>query len=172
MHLINNYFQKSHLLLYPLLDLGFNAPFKPVNTFISYRNEVDIKRAVLICIYKPEYSKEYYEYRNNVLLAHNYFQKMITGTDKNILFFDLSLEHAKDFENFLEGTYSKFSINAKNKITEHYSHNELAAINIKSHIDPEEFHQYYADYLHVSLDLIVNNYETLTPPDLEKEHCK
>lgn len=172
MHLINNYFQKSRLLLYPLLDLGFDAPFKPVETYISYKNEVDVNRRVLICIYKPEYSKEYYDYRNNVLLTHEYFQKMVTSTDKNIIFFQLPLEHAKDFMNFLEGSYSQFSAIAKNKITDHYSHNEIAAVNIKSHIDPEEFHQYYADYLQVSLDLIVNNYETLTPPDLEKEHFK
>jgi ubiquinone/menaquinone biosynthesis C-methylase UbiE len=161
--------QKSHLFLYPLLGLSFREPFKPENTFIEFRDEVKKEDGKLVCIYQPQYSEEYYNYRNNVLLQHPLYEKMITTRDKNIIIFNLSTDFKDTYERFLEGQYSKFSPLAKELISDYYKESEIAAISIQSHLEPEEFHQMYADFLNVSVDLIAKRYETLSPPCMERE---
>ena len=75
----------------------------------------------------------------------------------------------EDFNLFLKGKYSKFSESSKKLIKQFYAHNINAAIAIDSHIYPEEFHELYANLYEVSEEVIRNNFETLTPPDMLKE---
>ena len=161
------YIQKSQLMLYPLLGLAFNTEFKPICTYTSYKgiNHSDCK---LICVYKTEHDEAFYKFRNEVLKKNPYYESLILTLNTNIVIFNLS-EFRNDWNNFLLGKYSKFSVEAKLLIKQFYSHSDLASTVIESHIEPEEFHEIYAELYEVSKEVIVDNFETLTPPDLKKE---
>ena len=168
MLLISHYIQKSHLLLYPLLGIAIDTQFKPTNTYLEYGGEDDSCK--LICVYNPDsLDKNYYVFRNEILLHNSYFSEMSILIGRNIVKFDLKSDFEKDYKHFLKGKYSKFSESTKQIISEYYSGNEISKIMIDSHLNPKEYHEAYADFLAVSIELIKHNFETLTPPDLEKE---
>jgi hypothetical protein len=168
MLLISHYLQKSHLLLYPLLGMPINTKFKPTNTYLEYGGEDNSCK--LICLYEPEkLDKDYYLFRNEVLLHNPYFSEMSILIGRNIFKFDLKPDFEKDYKHFLNGKYSKFSESTKQIIAKYYSDNEISKIVIDSHLNPEEYHEAYAEFLEASVELIQNNFETLTPPDLIKE---
>jgi len=168
MLLISHYLQKSHLLLYPLLGMAMNTKFKPTNTYLEYGGEDNSCK--LICLYEPGLlDPGYYSFRNEVLLNNQYFSELKILIGRNIIKFDLKPDFEKDYHHFLNGKYSKFSEKTKQIIAEYYSGNEISKVMIDSHLNPEEYHEAYADFLATSVELIKHNFETLTPPDLEKE---
>ena len=169
MLLISHYLQKSHLLLYPLLGMAMrDTKFKPTNTNLEYGGEDNSCK--LICLYEPELlDEDYYTFRNKVLLNNPYFCELKILIGRNIVKFDLKKDFEKDYNHFINGKYSKFSETTKQIIGNYYSGNEISKVMIDSHLNPEEYHQAYADFLATSVELIKHNFETLTPPDLEKE---
>jgi hypothetical protein len=171
MLLANTYLQKSHVILYPLLELTHTAEFKPVETYVSSPIN-DTSDCVLVCIYKTENTQSFYDFRNNVLNQHPLFISGVVTLDKNIIRFNLKDQFKEDFLVFLQGKYSKLSEKAKGLIKKHYQETEMGKLVIDTHLDPEAYHKHYADYFNVPIELIQNNFETLTPPDLELEQLK
>ena len=173
MYLNSFYVQKSKLMLYPLLKFKHDHLIRPKQTYLVseiFKNEYLLKEPNIICAYERG-DENYYEYRNKIIFNNEYFVKHIPDLKFDYIVFDLS-EYSKDYTNFIKGKYSKFSIKAKEIILNSYGKTKIGAVLVDTHINPEKYHQLYADELKVDVGYLTKTHETLSPPDFEKETLK
>lgn len=166
MYLNTFYIQKSKLLLYPLLGIAFDQ-IKPENTFVITDAAPEVKRP-LICAYKRVPDENYYSFRNSVLYKHRLFKQMFRDLEYDYLIFDMD-EFATEYESFMKGKYSHFRGDRKETILQYYSNTRLGPVLIDTHLNPEHYHEFYADAFSTTLESIVDVHETLSPPDIKKE---
>tara|TARA_R110001599_G_scaffold140731_2_gene320935 strand:- start:8903 stop:9487 length:585 start_codon:yes stop_codon:yes gene_type:complete len=162
------YFQKSKIFLYPLLDIRKGEEFVPVETYIYWDGLYDESDYKYICIYHTERSEKFKTFDIRHLSSHPLFEHNEKGEDKQIYVFDYS-QFKHDYEMFVKGSYSKFSIETKKKILTYFGRVGRISGYIESYLDPESHHKTYAKELDVDLKLIESTYELCSPPDLIKE---
>ena len=161
------YIQKSRLILLPILGIKLSE-INPLKTYIAYKDVISNKDYKLICEYKRD-NKDYYQYRNENLFKHPKFEKLYRGLFSDFLVFNLE-DYKKDYDYFISGKYSKLSKELKKKIKEFYSNSKIGPLLLDTHLNPEDYHEIYAKEFKVDVKYIKNTHETLTPPDLKKEH--
>jgi len=163
-----NYFQKSKVFLYPLLGIKKGAEFIPAETYICWNDLFGVNDKKYILIYNEERTTAYLTFELNQIKRNPFYYDSYHIEDKNIYIFDMS-NKLHDFEMFLHGFYSKFSVEAKNKILNYFGNVGRISDYIRSFLSPEKYHQDYAKALNVELKLIEEVYELCTPPNIEKE---
>lgn len=168
MYLNSFYVQKSKLMLYPLLEFANDAIFRPAQTYLAYRDLVPLEEASIICAFKRVNDEAYYSYRNDVLMKSPYFVKHILTVEYDYLVFSL-MAFTDDYNHFLKGEYSKFSNETKGIILESYSRTKIGPILVDTHLNPEKYHELYANELGSDLEVLREAHETLSPPDFDKE---
>lgn len=167
MYLHQFYIQKSKLILFPLLDLKHDM-YMPHETYLSYEPRIKLDDDCLVCTYKRVHNEDYYNFRNTLLLKHPNFVKHVTTIDYDVIIF--SLKHIKqDLESFKQGKYSELSKDSKNKILKYYSKSNLGFVLIDSHVNPEDYHDFYAKEYGIDLQIIQSTHETLDGPDMDRE---
>jgi hypothetical protein len=167
--LYKNYFQKSHTFLYPLLDLKKEPLNRPLTTFIEWQDMYTKNERKLICLFKKQDTESWKTFERNKLLNHKMLdncQEIDKG--KIIYVFDMNCM-AADYDFFLAAKYSKFSTEAKRKITAYYGVTTPEWVHIETFIFPEKYHEIYASLLGVDLEIIKNNHELCSPYDIDKE---
>ena len=168
------YFQKSKIFLYPLLDIRKGEEFVPVDTYICWDGLYRQDDYKYICVYKTIKNLKFKNFEKKYFLNHpflHYKEDIVSeGSDNSmkVYIFDLS-EYKHDFDMFVRGSYSKFSIDTKEKILKYFGKIGRISQYIQSYLDPESHHKIYADALDVNLNTIKEVHELCTPPDLEKE---
>jgi hypothetical protein len=89
--------------------------------------------------------------------------------NEQMIVFDMT-EYKHDYDKFIEGRYSAFSVSSKIAILEFFGGQGKISSYVKSFLTPdEEIHQLYADFFNVELELIEDVYEVCSPPDNIKE---
>jgi hypothetical protein len=162
------YFQKSKIFLYPLLGIRKGEEFVPVETYICWDGLYNTSDYKYICIYDTERSLKFKKFENKNLLNSSLLEHKEIKKDKQIYIFDYStFKH--DYDMFIVGSYSKFSIETKNKILNYFGKVGKISKYIQSYLDPESHHKTYAKELDVNLDLIKETHELCSPPNIEKE---
>ena len=166
------YFQKSKIFLYPLLEIRKGEQFVPIDTFVCWDNLYTENDYRYICIYNSRKDLKFINFENKVLKSHRLFE-FSTSIDKDtqLYVFDLS-EYKNDIDMFIKGAYSNFSIKSKNKILQYFGTIGRISSYIKSYLNPEEYHEVYAKELAVDIKLIKEVHEICTPPNLNKETYK
>jgi hypothetical protein len=167
--LYKDYFQKSQTLLYPLLDIKKEPLNKPMTTFIEWQGMFNKNERKLICLFKKQDTDNWRIFERSKLLTHkmlDFCQEIEKG--KIIYVFDMNCM-AIDYDQFLAAKYSKFSDEAKRKITAYYGVHTPEWVHIESFIFPEKYHEIYASLLGVKLQVIKDNHELCSPYDLTKE---
>jgi len=154
-------------MLYPLLGFGTTEP-RPKQTYLAYYDEVEIEEEKLVCAYEREYSDHYVLYRDNVIKTHPKFLRMIQDDNFDYFIFDLS-EFSEDFQYFLKGEYSKFSRRVKDLIISHYGQTKVGPIMIDMHLNPENYHEFFAQEFGSDIESWKQAHETLQAPDIDKE---
>lgn len=166
------YFQKSKVFLYPLLKLKKGISFVPMETYICWDgvySEIDLK---FLCVYHCERTDNFKKFESKYLLSNKMLENIIElEDDKHLYVFDFS-NYKYDYRRFVEGKYSKFSMDAKNLIVNFFGTAGNISEYISSFLDPEPHHEKYADALHVSVESIQDVYEVCSIPELEKETLK
>jgi len=163
------YFQKSKVFLYPLLDIKRGVSVVPVETYISwsgYYNSEDIK---LICLYDVREDEEYKKFEKNVLLKHNRLCDYVKVNSQIVLTFDFS-DLTDDWFYFINGRYSKFSLNTKQKILNFFDKHSGNYAYMHSYLIPEKYFNNYAEILNVEPQLLIKVGELCNKPDLDKEN--
>ena len=104
------------------------------------------------------------------MLKHlsNYESSFSLDEDRHVYIFDYS-EYKHDYEMFIKGMYSKLSLKSKNKILDYFGEVGKISSYIKSYLNPEKYHDVYAEALLVHVDLIKEVYEICSTPDIKKE---
>ena len=162
------YFQKSKIFLYPLLDIRKGEDFVPVETYICWDDLYDESDYKYICIYHTERSEKFKTFEIRNLSSHPLLEHKEKGKNRQIYVFDYS-KFKHDHEMFAKGSYSKFSVETKKKILIYFGRVGRISNYIQSYLDPEAHHETYAKELDVNLELIKSTHELCSPPDLLKE---
>lgn len=163
------YFQKSKVFLYPLLKLKKGIPFVPVETYICWDGVYGIDDFKYLCVYHSDRNDKFLEFESSYLLDHKMLDnKFSIDKDKQLYVFNLK-GYKYDFQRFLEGKYSKFSMGAQSLILNYFGSVGNISEYILSVFDPEDYHDKYAEALDVPIKSIQDVYEVCSVPDLEKE---
>lgn len=165
--LYTKYFQKSKIFLYPLLDIK-RGSIVPTETYVSWNSSYSPEDMKLICLYDCSH-KDFVIFENTVLLKHNRLCDYIKLDSKHTVFtFDFS-DLQDDWQNFINGKYSKINENLKRRILNYFDKNSGNYIYVESYLFPIKYIKKYAELLNVSEELLLSVEELCDKPDLEKE---
>lgn len=168
------YFQKSKVFLYPTLNIIRKNNFIPINTYLSWKNEIDITSGKLICLYETEETKEFQYFEENLLLNNYLFDTCYKINDtKSVYTFKINED---DWKNFIAGKYSKLSNKLKDRIIKFYRNNGINTVYIDSFLYPKDYYNKYSEFLTTNykdqkeMETLLNQVgELCDPPDLKKE---
>ena len=164
------YFQKSQVFIYPLLGIKRGAAYVPKATYVAWEeNGTSSEDIKLICVYDNDGSNNFYVFVKSILLKHARLFGYVKANSKTSVFtFEFS-DLSADWENFLNGKYSKINLNLKAKILNFFDPQSGNYQYIKSYLYPEKYYDEYADLLNTNVELLKSVVELCTKPDLAKE---
>ena len=171
--LYKEYFQKSKVFLYPLLDIRKGVRFVPSQTYISWNDIYITEDNKFLCLYTVDKdNKEAFILFSEFKLENlSLFEQKYDIDDYNFLYvFDLtSLITKRDLKNFKEGKYSKFSKRTKEIIIKFFGESGLIAEYIESYLYPGYYWEDYSELLNISQKDLQEVGELCSKPDLQKE---
>ena len=174
-NLYTEYFQKSKVFLYPLLNIKKGVRFVPTETYMSWEGIHGIKDNHIICVYDvPDKILSAYKLFEDQYIRNNKRFKYtidLENKNKKAIVFDLS-RYKNDINRLIKGEYSKISKRTKEIITEFFGEHGTIAEYVESYLFPTYWHEDYAHLLGVSLETIQKVYELCDKPDLDKEDFK
>jgi hypothetical protein len=113
-------------------------------------------------------SENFDKFCNNNIKNHPRFDEYIDiGDDKHVFIFDF-ISFKSDFNKFLVGKYSQFSLNSKMIILDFFSGGRSSDY-IEAFLSPEGYHEDYANKLKVDVKIIESVFELCSLPDINKE---
>jgi hypothetical protein len=164
------YFQKSFSFLYPLLEISKKS-YKPSQTYIEWEGLYSKDSRKLICIYKREDSEKWREFEKEVLINHPMLDYCLPFDENKVVYvFDFNI-YRDDFDNFIDGKYSKMSTHAKKLLTSYYGIHTPEWVFIESYLFPESYFDKYAEILMIDVQLLKEVGELCEVYDSEKELC-
>lgn len=165
------YFQKSRVFLYPVLETRKGGAVTPINTYISWADNITQMDRKLICTFHLRNDADYRKFEKNSLIGNELFYDFKEANDNvGIYVFDFN-PHAVDFDTFIKGSYSRFKPVFKERIKKHYSGNNANSVYVDSYINPNKYYRMYSDILGVPVSTLKGG-ELCDKPDFEKEHLK
>lgn len=166
--LYREYFQKSRVFLYPVLETKRGGSITPIDTFIAWENNISPADRKLICTYYLREDVEFRQFEKKTLFGNPLFCDFKEGdTGIGIYVFDFT-KYKSDWDLFLKGKYSRLSPDTKTKIRRHHGSNTANGVYVESFIEPVKFYPIYADLLGVPLSTLEGG-DLCDLPDLEKE---
>lgn len=171
MLLHQHYIQKSKVILYPLLGILKDLKSMQHETYLGYKDIVSIDEPSIVMIL----DKTATSFEDDLAIAES--NSVYVGTideDDTIKVLKFSLEeYANLYALFCKGQYSHFYSRHKEVIVDYYSKRKIegfALMLIKSHLYPQDYYELYAEWYKTTIDVLEQAVETLSKPDLEKEH--
>ncbi len=169
MGVYTDYFQKSKVFLYPLLELRKGLTHVPKQTYSAWEDVYSVEDRMFLCLYKTPLNESFQKFITENIHSNKYYDQHIELAEgKHLFVFDFS-SLKFDYDNFIKGSYSKYSVDSKVKILDFFGNDDKVSEYIHSFLSPEDSHEEYAKFLDVSVESLVDVYEVCTPPDLEKE---
>ena len=163
------YFQKSKVFLYPLLKLRKGLKYVPIQTYVCWEHVYTSGEYKLLCEYNAKSGKGFEEFCDRYLNCHVLFEKELDiSENKHVFIFNLS-PYKNDFNRFLQGKYSQFSLDSKITILDFFGSSSKMLSFVQSFLSPDSAHADYAKALGVDKETIEEIYEVCSKPDIEKE---
>jgi len=171
--LYKEYFQKSKVFLYPLLDIKKGIKFVPNQTYLSWGDEYTIDCNKLLCLYRFDKAS-----KNNFILFSDeviktlplYHTEYIINDYNYLYIFDLTLPLKKrDLQKFKQGKYSKFSKKTKETIIKFFGEKGKIAEYVESYLYPEYYFEDYSELLNINQKDLELVGELCSKPDFQKE---
>jgi len=166
--LYGEYFQKSKIFFYPLLDIKKGSSVLPVETYLSWQDNYDITSAKLIVTYKIREDNDYIQFEKHVLLKHSRLTDFKKAGDTFIAIFDFS-DLQKDWDYLVEGKYSLLNTFMKRKVCAYFQDNKANSLYINSYLYPEDHYEIYSDLLNADIDILKDVGELCSKPNLQLE---
>lgn len=164
-----DYFQKSKVFLYPLLRFRAGLSFVPVQTYVCWEHLITIDESKFLCEYNVGTSEKFELFSNSYLKKHPLFYEYVQlDEDRHLFIFDFT-RYKLDFKRFVDGKYSKFSLDAKITILDFFGNKGNISEYVSLFLSPNSAHKLYAEALDVSIKQIEEVFEVCSIPDLEKE---
>jgi len=169
MGVYTEYFQKSKVFLYPLLDIKKGATYVPRQTYIAWEDMYSIEDRKFICVYQTPMTERFNRFIHLSIINHGLFEDYVK-LDENKHLFLYNFDSLKfDYDNFIKGKYSKIGLDSKIKILDFFGDDEKVTDYIHPFLSPQDHHEEYAEYLNVDIKSLQEVHEVCTPPDIEKE---
>jgi len=167
-----DYFQKSKVFLYPLLNIKKGIRHVPAETYVAWEGMYELEDCKFLCLYNVKETDQYSKFEEVYLLNHNLFENYYKVEKGSHLYvYDYS-EFKYDLNQFKLGKYSKFSLKTKDKILKFFGDIGTISEYIQSYIHPADYHDFYAEQLGVSSNTIEEVYELCSKPDMNLETLK
>lgn len=164
-----DYFQKSKVFLYPLLRLQKGITYVPQETYVAWENMYAFENTRFLCEYKYKNVNKFKLFSHKTLERHPLYEGSVELDEgRHLIIFDFT-QFKHDFDAFIEGKYSKFSLDSKIHIIDFFGDKGKIADYIQGFLSPPDVHENYADFLGVRKELLEEVYEVCSPPDLAKE---
>jgi pyruvate/oxaloacetate carboxyltransferase len=97
-----------------------------------------------------------------------FYKYIDLGKNKHLFIFDFAT-YKNDFNRFIKGQYSQFSLESKLAILDFFISSQEMSDHVHDFLSPEFAHSKYAIELDVDIKEIENVYEICSIPDLNKE---
>jgi hypothetical protein len=167
--LYRDYFQKSRVFLYPLLGIRKGVITTPKGTYIAWDGHYTPGDRKLICTYNLREDKDFIRFEKIFLTGNRLFHdfKLIDDTT-GIYVFDFE-PHKYDWDNFINGKYSKLTVMHKKRIKEFYGDASGDFAYVESFLYPEKFIPLYSDLLGIKPSVLYEVGELCSILDLTKE---
>jgi hypothetical protein len=170
----SKFIQRSKLFIYPLLYIPKNVELYPKETYVSLvrKNKTIIgsEDKKLICLYDEIKKEADRKSEKDHILLNKYFHDVKCYDDQpclHVFHLDrLYIDH--DWNVFLKGQYSDISPLSKKTISDYYKDTDYEPY-INSYLYPDKYYDKYADLLDIPVNILEDNIELLSPPDLNKE---
>jgi hypothetical protein len=164
-----DYFQKSKVFLYPLLKLKKGIAYVPIQTYVCWEHECAVEDHKLLCEYHVKSSDKFVAFCNRYLKSNKLFYEYIDlGENKHLFIFDFK-PYKNDYNRFILGKFSQFSLESKLVILDFFSSSGHMLNVVTSFLSPDNVHAKYALALNVDVEEIQKVYEVCSMPNLEKE---
>jgi hypothetical protein len=167
--LYTEYFQKSKIFLYPLLDIKKGSCAVPEQTYVAWEGYVKPEDAKLVTIYPNRQDDSYKQFEKTVLLNHPRVSDYIVLNDEQLLITFEFTDMSDDWNHFINGRYSMIDIKIKRKILSFFNKNSANYVYMDSYLFPEKYFSLYANLLGVNEVLLRNVGELCSILDLERE---
>tara|TARA_R100000152_G_C6763851_1_gene188348 strand:- start:673 stop:1254 length:582 start_codon:yes stop_codon:yes gene_type:complete len=175
-----NYFQKSKVFLYPLLEIPKGVKFVPFNTYTTFLNSIDNFHEFTykyFCLYhipcevdEQANFKNWQVFEGLYLKEHNLFEeKFHIDSRLRLYMYDFSV-FKKDLQSFRDGKYSQFSEYSKKRILDFFGKKGNIAKYVESYLYPEHYYEIYSELLNVPIELLEETGELCDKPDIKLEN--
>lgn len=162
------YFQKSRVFLYPLLQLPKGSGVTPIETYVRWEGRYHQNKQKFICVYHDRVDLEFKKVEKDRLEKHPLYDSTVIVEGKKVIIFDFSTLE-KDWQHFINGEYSKFSYQSKSKISKYFGNKTQHSVYIDSYLYPHKYFDLYARFLDVKTSTIKTVGELCDRPNLHKE---
>jgi hypothetical protein len=167
-----DYFQKSKIFIYPLLEIKRGAVAVPDQTYLAYGDMIRPEHKIFLCCYLDRQDDAYLNFEREMLFGHTRFKGFFKMADGSKLFmFDFS-DIGSDWDHLVHGRYSKVSLERRRKILNHFEKGTGNHIYIESFLFPEKYREQYAEILDVDMRVLERVGELCDKPDLSREKFK
>lgn len=168
--LYKDYFQKSRIFLYPILEIKRGASVTPIETYVSWTGNYSKDDMKLICLYHLREDQEFLLFEKERLYKNRYFYDFKQVEDnKGVYVFDYS-SMSNDWKKIINGKYSELSAGYKKKIEAFYGKKDTNYAYIESFLYPEKYYSMYAEMMQVKESLLREVKELCSKLDLEQEN--
>jgi hypothetical protein len=154
--------------MYPLLGIE-RGNVVPEEVYLSINGKIRPEDRKLICVYDPNSDEAYSTFKQERLVNHALLSDHMTNENGHELFIFNMKGFAKDWDYFLEGSYSKISDKVKTLIQDFFEKNSGNYIYMNSFLYPEKWHKRYAEILDVPISLLEEVIEVIDKPDFERK---
>ena len=172
-NIYKDYFRKSKVFLYPLLNIKKGVRFVPSQTYLSWENQFDLSKFKLICLYKVSPGCEHFRaFHKEVLKKNNMYEYYeLIDNESHVYVFNIST-YKYDLNKFIKGQYSRMSENTKKIISDFFGKKGSIREYVDSYLYPYEYFEIYSEILNIPIEDLKEVGELCDKPDLEKETFK
>lgn len=167
--LYKDYFQKSRIFLYPVLEIKRGSSVTPVNTFIAWKGHYEVTDAKLCTLYHLRDDQEFRVFEKQKLLGNElYHDFKQVDTSQGVYIFDFS-QQVDDWNAFIEGRYSKISEIHKKRVLDFIGANSANFAYVESFLYPEKYFKMYSELMAVNERHLRGVGELCSKPDFDSE---
>jgi hypothetical protein len=170
--LYKNYFQKSRVFMYPILEIKRGASVTPIETYLSWETQYSLSDRKLICHYHLRDDAEFITFEKEKLLGNKLFYDFKQVEDnKGVYIFDFN-SYSEDWDAIVSGKYSKLSSIYKKKVENFYGRTNSNYAYIESYMYPEKYYKMYSEMIGVKESILKEVGELCDLIDFSKETLK
>jgi len=161
----DTYVQKSRMFCYPLLNIRRGNSITPIETYLSWKGQIDFTDCKFITVYHLRDDAEFKMFEEKKLLGNPLFEDFMELEDGTGAYvFDFNF-YKTDFQKIVKGKYSMLCNEYKSNILKFYTNHKI----VESYLHPDKYFNDYAKLLNVSVELLKQVGELCSLPNLNKE---